>query len=198
MNELLFGYVSVYGLPIVGLAAFLSCLAVPIPTFAVMLAAGAFAATGDLVLWQVLAVAWLAAVAGDQTGFRIGRWGGAPIVESLSKRPTRAVLIERAMASIRKWGGTGVFFSTWLVAPLGPWMNLAAGASGMGWLRFTLWDGLGEAIWVCGYVGLGYLFGSELDRLTTLLGDWAGLTSSLAITALLGVILWRTVRRRAP
>ena len=195
MTEVLFGYVSTYGLPVIAISAFLSCLAVPIPTFAVMLAAGAFAASGDLVLWQVLTCAYLAAVVGDQSGFQIGRWGGQAVIGALEKSPSRAAMIARAETSIARWGGTGVFFSTWLFAPLGPWMNLMAGAAGMSRLRFLLWDAAGEAIWVTGYVLLGFLFGTRLPELVDLVGDWAGLVSSAGVTVVLGVILARVAIR---
>ncbi|NNE78871.1 MAG: DedA family protein [Silicimonas sp.] len=191
MNEVLFGLVSSYGLPVVAISAFLSCLAVPIPTFAVMLAGGAFAATGDLGFWQVILTAYVAAMLGDQTGFQIGRWGGASVIAALSHKHARARLIERAQNDIRKWGGIGVFFSTWLFAPLGPWVNLVAGVVRMSWLRFTVWDFAGEAIWVTLYVSLGFLFGERLPELAELVGDWAGLISSLAVTVALGALIVR-------
>ena len=61
MTELFFGLVATWGLVIIALSAYFSCRAVPVPTSAVMLAGGAFAAAGDLVLWQVCGVAYIAA-----------------------------------------------------------------------------------------------------------------------------------------
>ncbi len=196
MSDMLFGYVSSYGLPVIAIAAFLSCLAVPIPTFAVMLSGGAFAASGDLVLWQVLASAYVAAVLGDQSGFQIGRWGGPVVVGTLGRRPKSAAIIVRAQASVARWGGIGVFFSTWLFAPLGPWVNLVAGAAGMSRTRFIAWDAAGEAIWVLAYVSLGFLFGARLPDLANLVGDWAGLITSACLSAVLGAILVKTAIRR--
>ena len=189
MTETLFALVSSYGLIVVASSAFLSCLALPIPTAVVMLSAGAFAAAGDLVLWQVLATAWLAAVVGDQTGFHIGRWGGAPLVDTIARRTKRDRLVIRARATVQKWGGLGVFLSTWLVAPLGPWVNLIAGAAQLSRWRFTLWDMAGEAIWVSAYVSLGYGFGTRLDDLTGLVSDWSGLLASVAAAVGLGLAL---------
>lgn len=191
MTETLFGIVAAWGLWVVAGSAFLSCLAFPIPTFAVMLAGGAFAASGDLGLWSVLATAYLAAVAGDQTGNQIGRLGGASLVERLKRRPKRAALIIRAEDTVQKWGGLGVFFSTWLVAPLGPYVNFVSGAARLGWARFLLWDAAGEAIWVTAYVSLGYGFGERLDDLTDIVGSWGGLISSVSIAIIAGVLLLR-------
>ncbi|AZQ66469.1 DedA family protein [Silicimonas algicola] len=193
MTETLYALVADWGLWIVAASAFLSCLAFPIPTFAVMLAGGAFAATGDLTLWSVLVTAYLAAIAGDNTGYHIGRLGGAPLLARLRAAPARAVMVDRAEETVRTWGPLGVFFSTWLVAPLGPYVNFISGAAGMRWGTFLAWDAAGEAIWVTGYVLLGYIFAEKLDVLTGLVGDWGGLVSSVSIAVIAGFFLIRAM-----
>lgn len=191
MTEVLFDLVANWGLLVVALSAFFSCLAVPVPTSAVMLAAGAFAAAGDMVLWQVCGVAYLSSIAGDQTGFQLGRLGGDWLHARFEGKPKRAALYKKAHDAILKWGGTAVFFSTWAVAPLGPWVNFAAGAAGYNVWRFTVLDALGEAIWVSFYVGLGFVFANNLDALTQLLSDWAGMVAALAVAITAAVALLR-------
>lgn len=195
MTDLFFGLVSAYGLVIVGLCAYVSCLAVPVPTFAVMLAGGAFAATGDFVLWQVWAVAYVAAVCGDQTGFQIGRAGGARVLGYIGRRPRWQEMILRAQNYLLHWGGLGVFLSTWLVAPLGPWVNLIAGAAGLHPLRFLVWDAAGEAIWVTTYIMLGYMFGDQLDMLADLVSNYAAAVTAAVLTLGFGALLIRQVRK---
>ncbi|WP_439154121.1 DedA family protein [Yoonia sp.] len=196
MTDLFFGLVATWGLIIIGLSAYFSCLAVPVPTFAVMLAGGAFAAAGDLILWQVVCVAYLAAVAGDQTGFQLGRMGGRWLDAQLATRPSRAALFARAADVVDRWGGIGVFFSTWAAAPLGPWVNFAAGAARLNRWRFTLWDAAGEAIWVSGYVSLGFLFGTRLDALTDLVASWGGFATAACVALAAGIGLLRHGRHR--
>jgi membrane protein DedA with SNARE-associated domain len=196
VTEALFGLVSGYGWIAVMASAFLSCLALPIPTAFVMLAAGGFAAAGDLALWQAATAAFAGAVAGDQAGFWVGRTGGARMARALEGRPGRAELMNRASGVVDRWGGLGVFFSTWLFAPLGPWVNLAAGAAGLAWVRFTLWDAVGEAIWVGFYLGMGFLFADRITELAALLGDSVGLLVAALAMVVLGVLLFR--RRQRP
>ena len=62
MTDWFLGLVPVYGLWLIALVTFASCLALPMPASVVMLAAGGFAASGDLVLWHVVAAAILGAV----------------------------------------------------------------------------------------------------------------------------------------
>ena len=196
MTELFFSLVSTYGTLVIAVTTFLSCLALPIPASFVMLAGGAFAASGDLTLWGVIAAAFGGAVIGDQTGFRAGRYGGRIMEASLARAPARAAAIGRARAFVDRWGVAGVFLSTWALAPLGPWVNFAAGAAGMGALRFTLWDALGEAIWVAIYVGLGYAFAANIGALSSILGNAVASVTALAIAAGLAVLLVRAARRR--
>lgn len=196
MTEIFFSLVSTYGTLVIAVTTFLSCLALPIPASFVMLAGGAFAASGDLSLWAVVAAAFGGAVIGDQAGYRAGRYGGQILEARIARVPARAALLAKARAFVEKWGVAGVFFSTWLVAPLGPWVNLAAGATGMGALRFTFWDALGEAIWVAIYVGLGYVFAANIDALSAVLGNAVAAITALAVAAGLGALLVRAARKR--
>lgn len=196
MTEAFFALVSAYGALAVFASAFLSCLALPIPTALVMLAAGAFAASGDLALWQVGLAAYAGAILGDQTGFLLGRAGGARLASIFERSPKRAELLARARSLVDRRGGIGVFFSTWLFAPLGPWVNFASGVAGLGWLRFTLWDAAGEAIWVTFYLGMGYLFADRIVELAAMLSDASGLLVAGLATAILGYALLRAARRR--
>jgi membrane protein DedA with SNARE-associated domain len=194
VSETFFALTAAYGGWVVVVCAYLSCLAVPIPTAMVMLAAGAFAATGELDFTALLASGWAAAVLGDQTGYWIGRRAGPAVIARLERAPARARLIKRARTAVAHSGGIGVFLSTWAFAPLGPWVNLTAGAAGLSWLRFTVWDAASEAIWVTGYLSLGYAFGDRLEAVAALMGNLSGFLAAAAVTALLGWMLARRIR----
>jgi len=196
MIESALSLVSVYGALIVAGSAYLSCLLVPIPTSLFMLAAGGFVASGDLDAGSVFASVWLASVAGDQSGYWIGRRGMGALRPRLTRSRARADALARAEALVAQRGGLGVFFSTWLVAPLGPWVNIAAGGTGLSWLRFTLWDAAGEAIWVGGYLTLGRAFASQLDQVSVLLGDLSGLLAAGVVALGAGLWLRRALNRR--
>ena len=181
MSEVIFALVSDWGPVLIFASAFLSCLAIPIPTSLMMLAGGAFVASGDLVLWQVVAAALTSAVLGDQTGYLIGRRGGAPLAARIAHNPKRRAALERARKLVDRWGAPGIFFSTWLLAPLGPWVNFIAGTTELSWRRFSFWDVLGETIWVSVYVGLGIIFTSRIEAVADLLGNAVGLLVGIAV-----------------
>lgn len=188
MSDVVLSLITEFGAYVIFASAFLSCLALPIPTSLMMLSGGAFVATGDLSLWTVGLAAYSGAILGDQAGFFLGRWGGAPLVTRLARTPARRAVLERARALIDRRGSAGVFLSTWLLAPLGPWVNFTAGATGFSWARFALWDILGETIWVSVYIGLGYAFSSSISTVADLLGNLVGLLVAITVAAVM--ILW--------
>lgn len=184
-----------YGVGVLFLATLLSCLALPVPTSLMMLAAGGFAASGDLVLDQTLASAYLGAVAGDNLGYALGRAGGTGLAGWISASSARAALRSKAEQALVKWGRAGVFLSRWLFSPLGPYVNLVAGLTGQRWLGFAFAAALGELVWVGLYVGLGYTFADQITALGSLLGNVSGLLVGLLLSVILGRWLWQ---RAAP
>lgn len=188
MTEALLELVPRYGLWLMLATTFLSCLALPIPASVVMLTAGGFAASGDLVLWQVALFAFAGAVLGDQAGYHIGRRGGAGLLDRLRVKPSYGVAIGKAEALIVQRGRLGVFLSRWLFSPLGPWLNFAAGALALPLVAFTLCCLAGDLIWVGGYVGLGYAFAGNILQLGEILGNASGLLAGLLVLSGLG--LW--------
>lgn len=194
MTDWFLGLVPVHGLWLIAFVTFISCLAVPMPASIVMLAAGGFAASGDLVLWQVVTAAILGAVAGDQLGFGIGRVGGASLVERLSDG-SRAHLILRAQGMMEARGSLAVFLSRWLLSPLGPYVNLLSGALRQRWVPFTFWGVSGEVVWCSLYVVMGWYFAGNLSAASDLLGSVLGLVATGAAVLLLGAWLLALARR---
>ncbi|MFY0633215.1 MAG: DedA family protein [Vannielia sp.] len=197
MSDLLFELLAAYGVPILACITFLSCLCVPVPSSLLMLTGGAFTATGDLSLAPVALGAFSGAVLGDQMGYQLGRGSGAWIDRKMASRPKRQHLFARARDFTLNRGGPGIFLTCWLFAPLGPYANLAAGASGMRWLTFTLWGLAGEAVWVGIYVGLGRAFAQNLALGAQIAGQALGFLAALGLTLFLGLWLLRLARRNA-
>lgn len=191
MSETLMALVPEYGLWLIGLITFLSCLAVPVPSSLLMVAGGAFAAAGDLSLVLTAGAAYFGAVIGDQTGFAIGRSGAGLLTRLENAGKQRKQLFERARHFSDKWGGTGVFLSRWLLSPLGPYVNFIGGASGLNWTLFTVSSAAGEAFWVTIYTGLGYVFSDQIEMVADIAGNLSGLLAAGALAAVLGRMAFR-------
>ncbi|MDF1854109.1 DedA family protein [Pseudooceanicola sp.] len=197
MTDTLFALIADWGVPLLAVITFLSCLALPVPSSLAMLTAGAFTASGDMTLAATAGGALAGAVIGDQAGYLIARAGSARLERLLARRPKRRALFERARALTDKHGGPGVFFSRWLVSPLGPYANFAAGLTRFHHLKFTLWGAAGEVAWVAIYIGLGRLFAGQLDMAAEFAQDLSGLAAALALMGLSAFWMTRTLRRRS-
>ena len=147
MTDWLLALVPQYGLWLLAVTTFCSCLALPFPASILMMTAGGFVAAGDLALLPTFAAAAGGGIAGDQLGFWAGRGIGTPLLARLRKDPARDKLLERAVAMMDRRGTVAVFLTRWLFSPLGPWVNLTAGSTGYGWHRFTVAGVAGEAVW---------------------------------------------------
>ncbi len=183
MTETLLALVPEWGALLVGLANFLACMALPIPASLIMLAGGAFAASGDLPFGIMWGAALLGAVLGDQAGYLVGRGAGGPLLGWIEARPKGGRMLRRAMAWLRQRQRPAVFYSRWLVSALGPYVNLAAGAARLPWRGFAIASASGEALWVTVYLGLGYGFSADIQALGSTLGN-LGLAVSAAVVAL--------------
>ena len=194
MISWLLGLVPQLGAPLLFVATFLACLAVPAPISVLMLAAGGFASVGDLSLVSVFAAALAGAIAGDQLGYFLGAKRGPRILTWLGPR---AAPIERASALLAARGGIAVFLSRWLVSALGPYVNLAAGMSRQRWAIFTAWGAFGELVWVGLYIGLGYAFTGNLEAASAAAANALGLIAACVVAAGLGAWLLYLARRGA-
>ncbi len=187
------------GLPFLAMAVLLSSLGAPIPGVVALMLAGAFVEAGEMSALAVIFAASFGASIGDQIGYQIGFHGGNAIEAKLAKKPANALRIAKAKRSVRKWGGYSVYFSRWLLTPLGPTINLICGASDMRWRRFTFWSISGETTWAVLFVSLGYIFASNIETIAYMAGDAIWMITAGFIAILIGyrlVIVLRNINAK--
>jgi membrane-associated protein len=194
LTDQLLAALGSYGLPVLFAVVTIAAAGVPLPVTLMLVAAGSFVELGQMKFWQVITVASVAAVLGDQIGYALGRWGGRRLVARIERRTNRRARITQAAAFTQRWGGAGIFFSRWLVTPLGPWLNLTSGISAYPWARFFCWDVLGEVLWVVLYVMLGKLLSDRVQALVEILGDLAWVILGLIAAVILGWQLLQYLR----
>ena len=175
MREQLLSALSQYGSPALFVVVAIAAIGVPLPITLLLIVTGSLVSQGVMNFWWAIALAGSGSVIGDLVGYAIGRWGGAKLVDTITRLLGGAERLRKAQSTARRWGGPGIFFSRWLVTPLGPWVNLASGLAGYPWLRFFLWDALGEFLGAGVYVGLGWFFSDRVLALDGVLSDftWA-------------------------
>lgn len=197
MIDNLLALIPQYGVALIFSVVALSCLAVPLPSSALVLGSGAFAAVGDLVAWQVAVAAFAGFTLGDQLAYRIGRKKGAALLTQMRKRRSTEPLITRAERMIARSGMLAVFLSRTVLSPLGPYMSYLSGATRLQWRLYTMASVPGAALWSSGYTAMGYGVVDQLEPSAALLWNLAGLVSALAVVWACVWWLRRAVRHRA-
>ncbi len=165
MFDQLLAAVTDYGSPALFAVVAVAAVGVPLPVTLLLIVTGSLVAQGAMNLWPTIAIATAGSVAGDQLGYAVGRWGGKVLVARLRGMFGDAERIEKLDAKAKSWGGAGVFFSRWLVTPLGPWINFASGAADYSWLWFTVWDVLGELLGSALFICLGLAFSDRVQQI---------------------------------
>ena len=198
ITDQLLGALSQYGLPVLFGVIVIAAAGIPLPISMMLVAAGSFVELGEMKLWQVIVVASAGAVIGDQIGYALGRWGGHRIVERIRRRGKGTARIAQAQAFAERWGALGIFLTRWLITPLGPWLNLTSGMTGYPWMRFFIWDALGEILWVVLYVMLGIFFSDRVQALVEVLGNLAWVIVGLIAAVILGWKLLRYIQTADP
>jgi membrane protein DedA with SNARE-associated domain len=195
MTETLLALIPTYGLWLILGSLILSCLAVPVPSSMLVMAAGGFAAGGDLVLWQVITVAFVGFVIGDQLAYGVARCAGTTLTDRLRNSPHGEAVIKRSETLLDRKGSMAVFLSRTIVSPLGPYLGYLCGALRMRWDIYTLAAVLGAACWSLAYSSLGYVFATQLTKVASLISNGLGIILALTIAVGIGAHIRRSWRK---
>ncbi len=186
-----------HGSLILFLWIFFNQLGVPVPAIPYMLAAGALAGLGRLDLGLLVMISVVAAVPADLLWYEIGRRRGVAVIRfvcKISLEPDSCVRdTERRFA---RHGASSLVLSKFIpgIETVAPPL---AGLFRMRRSRFLLFDALGALLWSSVFLGLGYVFHDQVDRIVreaARLGGWLLAILSIILVAYLGWKFWR--RRR--
>lgn len=143
---------------ILGIAA-LDAVFPLVPSEATVIAAGALAGTGDLVLSFVLLAAAGGAVIGDNVAYLIGRTGQAQVSRRVLRSSRWQARIARAEKMLRERSATIIVVSRFIPGGRTATM-LSAGLVGLPWPRFAAYDLAAGILWA-GYASVVGLIGGK-------------------------------------
>ena len=132
-------------------------------------------------------------MAGPFIGYEIGRRMGDRLFASRVLNRVRGGT-ERARAVLGARGGLAVFLGRFL-AVVRALMPAVAGAAGMRYRTFSVYNVLGGLIWGAGYCLLGYLAGSAYAVVERRVG--AGLAIAIGVFVVAGLAVWAFRRHRS-
>lgn len=131
-------------------------------------------------LWVVIAVGSAAAVAGNLTGYWIGRKAGPVIFDKPDSRIFRREYVERAHTIFERYGPWAVILARF-VPVVRTFATVLAGVSRMRFSLYALYSLIGGVLWAAGLSIAGYYLGH-----VSLIADHVDL---ILIAAVLGTLL---------
>ena len=192
MPEWLLDLFARYGYAVVFTGLLLENAGLPIPGETALLAGAALAKFGHLRLSIVILVAITGATLGDNFGFLIGRRLGRALIERYGARvgltPSRLAQFDWFF---QRYGPQTIFIARF-VTGLRVFGALLAGASGLRWRTFLIYNALGAIVWSIVIALVGYSLAYSWDTLER----WVGLSGLLALAAVGVVAAFAFVRWR--
>jgi membrane-associated protein len=137
----------------------------PVPGETVLLFASFLShKSNHLQLVWIIVIGILAAIAGDNLGFLLGRWWGPSLLRWLANTFNMKQDIAAARDQIQRHGPVTIFWARFVIVfrtIAGP----VAGMLGMEWKKFLLFNALGGAAWVTAVALVGYEFANKFHSL---------------------------------
>jgi membrane protein DedA with SNARE-associated domain len=150
------GYLAVAG--VIGVESF----GIPAPGQTIMVAAAIYAGAGRLNVVAVGAIAFIAAVLGDNVGYWIGLRGGRTVVHRFGRyifiTPERLERAEKFFAR----RGNGIVVVARFIDGLRQLNGVIAGITAMPWRTFLLYNAIGAALWVGWWTAISYVLGTHI------------------------------------
>ena len=130
-----------------------------LPGDSLLFVVGALCGAGLMNYPLAMALLTAAAILGDQCNYSIGRYFGPKVFQWENTRFFNKHAFDQAHAFYEKHGGITIILARFFPF-LRTFVPFVAGVAAMTRSRFTLYNIVGAAIWVCGVVTAGYLFGN--------------------------------------
>ena len=189
------GWLVAHTYVVVFLATVVDATGVPFPGRILLVAAGAFAATGDVALLPVVLLGAAGAMVGDHLWYLAGALGAERVLAIHrrlwvgSRRGVAAARTrDRPLGLFTIVGGRFVAGIRILALPL-------AAARGLRYPMFLLYDAVGALAWSATFAGLGYAVGDRWRVVVDRLGGPVLVASLLVTTAVATAVLLRRWRR---
>jgi membrane-associated protein len=159
------------------------------PGDSLLITAGIIAAAGTLDIRWLIVFPSIAAIAGDQLGYIIGRRAGAALRQRYSRFNKH---LDRAHAFYEKYGAKTIVIARF-VPIVRTFVPAVAGAARMNYRRFVTYNIVGGLLWVWGMTLAGYSVGRAIPNIKDYLH--VVIVIVVALSLLPAVLEWRKHRK---
>jgi membrane protein DedA with SNARE-associated domain len=188
-------FVVPYTYPAVLLGTLIDATGFPFPGRLLLVVAGSLTATGRVELLPVALLGVLGTMVGDHLWYFAGFLGAERLLGLYCRLSLSS---QRCMATtgeyFRKYGALAILIGRF-VAGVRIFAWPVAGASGVGYARFVLYDFVGAVVWCGAFVGIGYALGGNWMRAKGGLAAVGMTTAALSIALIVAPLGFRLLRR---
>lgn len=164
-----------------------------LPGEAPLIVGGVLAGREAISLWGIGAIAASGAVAGDSLSYVLGKWIGE---DRAVRWGSRVGITRERMSRADKFfaahGGKAIFLGRF-ASVFRPVVPFVAGASGLPYARFSLYNVPAGVVWAATFIGLGYWAGNEWRSVAR----WVDIAGWIILVAIVLFILWRWISNRS-
>lgn len=139
-------------------------IGLPVPSLPILLAAGALAGAGRFSFAVSLVLSVGAALTADSIWYTLGRIKGIKILQLLCKISLEPDSCVRRTEGIFSKQGARSLLAAKFIPGLGSVAPPLAGIFHMRPVRFLLFDACGALLWAGAYLGIGFVFSGEIER----------------------------------
>ncbi|MDQ2796861.1 MAG: DedA family protein [Actinomycetota bacterium] len=164
---------------------------IPGETAAVLAGVASYLGTTSLPL--SIGIVVVAAILGDSVGYEVGKRIFGPRILSGKLLGKHRHKLATAEDFLKRRGGSAVFLGRF-TAFFRAMMPALAGASGMRYRTFLIWNAAGGIIWGSLFVTLGHVAGRSYKAVEQTVGR--GLAIGVVVIVVLAVIAWRVYESR--
>lgn len=131
-----------------------------LPGDSLLFAAGIFAGSGELNIWVLFVLLFIAAVLGDTTNYLIGRYLGHHVTgwKYKGKPIVKQAWLDKTHTFYEKYGTRTIILARFvpIVRTIAPFV---AGVGEMEYKKFISYNIIGGFVWIIGFITMGYYLG---------------------------------------
>lgn len=188
-------FVSQHGLMVLAATVFAEQIGLPLPAMPFLIAAGALVGTGQMAPGLAVVAAVVAAMAGDQVWFELGRRRGRLVLNWLCRISLEPTSCVRRTEDLFARHGVRALIVAKFVPGFSTIAPPLAGIVGLSVPQYLLFNGLGTLLWVGTGLGLGIMFSDQLEQALSMsvqIGPAVGLT---LVAAVIGYVIYKAIHR---
>jgi membrane-associated protein len=140
-------------------------------------------------LWWVIVLECVAAIAGNQVGYEIGRRGGPAVFTRPDSRLFRPEYVDRTSHFFERYGPLAIVLGRF-VPVVRTFITVMAGAGRMNYRLYTVYTVIGGIFWATSVTLLGYFLGN-IDLIANNVELLLVLGVAVSVVPILGQLLFR-------